>query len=145
MIGTPGWSGEAKGNPMRALLSAFVLFLCLSSAGSATEVTVPGRGSAAVPGTGLTIGLTAVQDQRCPSDADCYWEGLIRVELSVADGGGVPETLVLCNMCDDASREGHAAGRLVTLVRLEPGRDVLDPLGRAVVLTDYRVVLEVGA
>jgi hypothetical protein len=131
-----------EGNPMRYGLSVLALILSVQTA-AATEVTVPGGGSVAVPGTGLTVGLTAVTDQRCPSAADCYWEGLIRVELAVTDGDGAAEAVVLCNRCEGAVREARVAGHQVTLVRLEPGREVLDPLGREVVLGDYRVVLEV--
>lgn len=131
---------------MRQLLCVFAMIASVSAACAAsTEVIVPGGGSAVVPGTDLKISLTAVNDNRCPSYADCYWEGLIRVELGVARADGAIETVVLCNLCDEATRGAQVAGYGITLIRLEPGREVLDPLSRNVVLEDYRVVLEVLA
>jgi hypothetical protein len=132
-----------EGRFMRVLLGAIVLIMLLRPAfAEGTELRVDGGAVVALPGTEATISLTDVQDVRCPSDVDCYWEGMIRVELTVTDGtsSGV---IVLCNMCDGAVREAVAAGRRVTLVGLEPGRDVLDPLSRLIVLEDYTVVLAV--
>jgi hypothetical protein len=129
---------------MRCLCAALALMLSLTMAmAEEVELRVKGGDVVVLPGTAARIALTDVVDQRCPSDVDCYWEGLIRVELTVTEGAA-SEVIVLCNMCDEATREGHVAGRIVTLMRLEPGRDVLDPLSRLVVLEDYTVVLAVA-
>jgi hypothetical protein len=129
---------------MRFWLAAVVMALSQAPAlAGAGELRVGGGQVVALPGSDAMIALTDVVDQRCPSDANCYWEGLIRVELTVTTGD-LSEVVVLCNMCDEATREGQVAGHSVTLMRLEPGRDVLDPLSRLVVLEDYTVVLAVA-
>jgi hypothetical protein len=106
------------------------------------EFRVKGGETVTLVGTAATVALTDVVDQRCASTADCYWEGMIRVELTVTERAA-SEVIVLCNLCDGATREAVVAGRRVTLVGLEPGRDVLDPFSRLVVLWDYTVVLAV--
>jgi hypothetical protein len=126
---------------MRIVLAGVALILSLVSAmAAAGELRVKAGEVSNLPGTEATIALTAVVDQRCPSDVDCYWEGLIRVEVTVTDGA-TSQVIVLCNMCDEATREAVVAGLRVTLMRLEPGRDVLDRLSRLTVLADYAVVL----
>ncbi len=105
----------------------------------ADDLRIGGGQTVALPGTQAMVTLTDVQDQRCPADVDCYWEGMMRVELTTADGA----LIVLCNLCEGAGREAMVAGRVVSLVGLEPGRDVLDPLGRLIGLNDYTVVLAV--
>ncbi len=108
-----------------------------------TEISVTSHAATLLSGTDVQLRLSDVQDVRCPSTVDCYWEGLIRVELQVKAPGAPAQTVVLCNACDGATRTGTAAGQTFTLLRLEPGREVLDPLSRLVMLADYTVVLAV--
>jgi hypothetical protein len=128
---------------MRKMMMVLVLLLPGSVMAGGTELRVDAAHAVAVPGTDATVMLHAVQDVRCPSTVDCVWEGLIRVELAITDGRA-REVIVLCNACDEAGRAAVVAGRRVTMMRLEPGRDVLDVLGRAAVLDDYTVVLAVA-
>lgn len=129
---------------MRFWLAAAVVALSQGPAlADVVELRVGGGQTAALPGSDAVLSLTDVIDQRCPAAVDCYWEGLIRVELTVT-AAAASEVVVLCNACDEATREAQVAGRAVTLLRLEPGRDLLDPLSRPVVLGDYTVVLAVA-
>jgi hypothetical protein len=128
---------------MRMLMMVLVLLLPGAAMAGAEELRVDAVRAVALPGTDATVMLSDVQDQRCPSDVDCYWEGMIRVEVTVTDGAA-SQVIVLCNLCDGATREAVVAGRRVTLMRLEPGRDVLDPLSRLIVLEDYTIVLAVA-
>lgn len=58
------------------MLRFAVLTLCLSmSPAFAAEITVPDGKEVSLPGSDVTIRLTGVDDARCPSDVDCYWEG----------------------------------------------------------------------
>jgi hypothetical protein len=128
---------------MRILIAICAVILPLSPVfADALEFRVKGGETVGLAGADATVTLTDVVDQRCPSYADCYWEGMIRVELTVTQGAA-SEVIVLCNLCDGATREVEVAGQVVTLARLEPGQDVLDPLSRLVVLEDYTVVLAV--
>ncbi len=97
-----------------------------------------------LPGSNATIRLTGVQDVRCPSDVDCYWEGLIKITLTLTDAEGTLHDITLCNMCDEATREALALGLRITFTRLEPGRNVLDDLNRPVQLSDYTVFVTVA-
>ena len=128
---------------MRMVMTVLALLLPGFAMAGTVELRVDARQAVTLPGTDATVMLTAVQDVRCPSDADCYWEGLIRVELTVTEGAA-SEVIVLCNLCDEATREAVVAGRQVTMMRLEPGRELLDKLSRLVVLEDYTVVLAVA-
>ena len=107
------------------------------------EIRVAGGQAVYLPQSETMVLFAAVQDQRCPSAADCIWEGLIRVELELAVPGDDPEPLVLCNMCQDATRHANYGTYTLTLLRLEPGREVLDPLNRLITLQDYTVILGV--
>jgi hypothetical protein len=129
---------------MRILIAICAAILSLSPVfADALEFRVKGGETVGLAGADATVALTGVVDQRCPADVDCYWEGMIRVELTVTHGAA-SEVIVLCNLCDGATREAKVAGQTVTLARLEPGRDVLDPLSRLIVLADYTVVLRIG-
>jgi hypothetical protein len=93
-----------------------------------------------VPGTDITLTLTEVEDQRCPAGVDCFWEGMIRVHLTVSTPTA-KQVILLCNQCEDATDLATAAGRTFGLVGLEPSTEALAKLGRAPELGDYRVIV----
>lgn len=127
---------------MRPVLATlFILFGATAGLADTTEISVHGGNAVYLPDSELMVYFAAVEDQRCPSAADCVWEGLIRVELELAIPGDTPETIVLCNACDGATRSAIFGNYTLTMVRLEPGRDVLDPMGRTPLLADYTLVL----
>jgi hypothetical protein len=125
---------------MRLILALLALLPTMTHA---TELEVAANTPTPVPGTDIILTLTDVTDQRCPSTADCFWEGMIRVEIAVTKGTDAPQTLVLCNRCDDAVRDAVVYDTKVELRRLAPGRDVLDPMGRNPMLSDYTVTVDV--
>lgn len=122
-----------------------VLILATAAMANSREIAVPGGGAVFLPGSKTMVRLAAVQDVRCPSTLDCIWEGTIRVELELAVPGDLPGVIVLCNVCEDGGRTAQHGRYRLTLLRLEPGREVLDPMGRGPVLQDYTVVLAVEA
>lgn len=126
-----------------ALAGSVALFWVTAALAQPLEMPVLGGQAVYLPHSETMMQVAAVQDVRCPSTVNCVWEGLIRVELALAVPGDTPETLVLCNSCEDGMRTGEYGHHNITLLRLEPGRDVLDPLNRPVVLEDYTVVLGV--
>ena len=101
------------------------------------ELLLPGGSPVIVPATGAQITLVQVTDQRCPAGVECYWEGMSRVELSVAVPDQPAETVVLCNMCDDAQSTVVVAGMTLGRIRLEPSQEELAVLGHAPALFDY--------
>jgi hypothetical protein len=109
-----------------------------------TELRLPAGERVMLAGTNVGMTLTEVQDQRCPLEADCYWEGMIRAVLSVRAGDADLPAVVLCNLCDDGTREAVIAGLRVTLVRVEPDREGQAKMGRAPELRDYVAVVTVG-
>jgi hypothetical protein len=125
---------------MRLILALLAL---LPTIAHATEIEVAANTPTPVPATDIILTLTDVTDQRCPSTADCFWEGMIRVEIAVAKGTDAPQTIMLCNRCDDAVRDTVVYGTKVALRRLAPGREVLDPLNRNPMLSDYTVTVDV--
>ena len=66
-----------------------------------TTIEVPAGGVTGLAGPGVTVGVTGITDQRCPSAVDCVWEGMTRVVPKLEDGQA---TVVLCNLCDDGDR-----------------------------------------
>ena len=94
---------------------------------------------------GLRLWLTDVTDQRCPSAKDCYWEGMIRAVIFVTSQTQGAQSIVLCNLCEDGTREAVVAGFRLRLERLEPEVVVIEALGRLAVLTDYTVMVTVSA
>jgi len=129
---------------MRFVLTIMAVLLCAPAAGAATtEISVPGGSAVYLPDSETMVLFSGVKDVRCPSTVDCVWEGMIRVELALAVPGDTPEIVVLCNACDAAARTADYGRYTLTLVRLEPGRVVLDPLNRLEELRDYTVVLGV--
>ena len=125
------------------IASIAALFTATAALAARSDILVPGGGAVYLPDSEIMVRLSAVQDVRCPSTVNCVWEGTIRVELELAVPGDAPEIIVLCNSCDDASRSAQYGRHTLTLVRLEPGRKVLDPLNRLAELRDYTVVLGV--
>jgi hypothetical protein len=104
------------------------------------QMTLKGGEAQLVLGTDITLLVTQVDDARCPPDVDCYWEGMIRVELTVSTPTS-QEEIVLCNQCDDGGYTAEAAGRRFGLVALAPSTEELAKLGRAPVLGDYLVTV----
>lgn len=106
-----------------------------------TTIEVPAGGVTGLAGPGVTVAVTGITDQRCPSAVDCVWEGMTRVVLKLNDGQA---TVVLCNLCDDGDRASAAAGYLFTFDRLTPDVALIEALGPAPVLADYTVLLSVS-
>jgi hypothetical protein len=127
---------------MRLILALLAL---LPTIAHATEIAVSAETPRRVPGTDITLTLTDVTDQRCPANVACMWEGMIRVELSVTSGTDAPKTIVLCNMCDGATRDAGVPGHTVSLVRLDPPVEFFVPLNRNPMLRDYTVTVDVTA
>ncbi|HLQ18529.1 MAG TPA: hypothetical protein VK146_06070 [Tabrizicola sp.] len=104
------------------------------------EITLKGAVAQAVPDTDVTLMVTKIEDSRCPAGVDCYWEGMIRVGLTVTTPTSV-EQITLCNLCDDAESLATAGGLTIGLVGLAPSTDELAKLGREPVLADYEVTV----
>ena len=131
---------------MRLALALLALIGLTSAAQPLTpklypEMTLKAGEAQAIPDTGVTLLLTAITDQRCPPDVDCFWEGMIRAEISVLAGMEEPAQIVLCNLCEDGEGMATVAGLSVGLVSLAPSTDVLAKLGRAPVLADYELTV----
>lgn len=129
---------------MRALLIPALIALASSAAALTprlfSEFTVQGGAAATVPDTAVTVHLTQVEDQRCPAGADCYWAGMIRVELTVTTPTS-REEITLCNQCDGARDLATAAGMTFGLIGLAPTTEELAALGRPAQLSDYTLTL----
>jgi hypothetical protein len=127
------------------MLRTLAVLLCLSTPVMAEQVIdLPGGVPTPIPGTELTVVLSAITDGRCPADATCVWEGMIKAEITVLTGTRAPTTLILCNACDEAGIPQTVAGLTFTRGTLNPGRDVLDPLSRLIVLEDYTLQVTVS-
>lgn len=131
---------------MHALLAAALLTLIASvaMADAQPEVTLQGGVAATVPDTGATLLLTDITDQRCPSNVECFWEGMIRAEVTVTSSAGAATDIVLCNLCDDGTRTATVAGLDLTLVALSPKKDDIGALGRDPLLADYALTVGYG-
>lgn len=105
------------------------------------EITLRGGEGQVVPETGVTLLLTRIDDQRCPPDVDCFWEGMIRAEISVTAETQELTQIVLCNQCDDGEGLVTVAGLTIGLVGLAPSTEELVKLGRAPLLTDYELTV----
>ena len=127
---------------MRLILALLAL---LPGIAHAAEIAVRAEGPTLVPGTNISLTLMDVTDQRCPANVACIWEGLIRVELSVTNGTDAPKTIVLCNLCDGATRDAGMPGHTVSLLRLDPPVEFFLPLNRNPMLHDYTVTLAITA
>lgn len=134
---------------MHALLAAALLTLIASVAMADTEdalpeVTLRGGLATTLADTGATLLLSDITDQRCPSNVECFWEGLIRAEITVTPPTGAAMDIVLCNLCEDGSRSATVAGLDLTLVALSPTKDDVGALGRDPVLADYTLTVAYG-
>jgi hypothetical protein len=130
---------------MRLALATLALIGLASAAQPLTptlsnEITLKGGEAQAVSDTGVTLLLTGITDQRCPPDVDCFWEGLIRAEITVTDGAAT-QPIALCNQCENATRSASVAGLTLTLVSLAPSTEQLADLGRDPTLADYALTV----
>lgn len=80
-----------------ALLAAAVGAACTGSTEprplpTGSEVILELGKSAQLDGTGITVTFTSVEDSRCPTGAQCIWEGNGHVALEVRSAGGAPTT-----------------------------------------------------
>ena len=102
---------------IRVSVLVFVL-ACRSAASSGTVVVSYDK---AVKIAGLTIAFTeVVQDSRCPRAVDCVWAGAAEIRVVVAKGS-TSESLLLSTRSPE--NKGHAFGRTIELVELEPYPD----------------------
>lgn len=108
------------------------------------EITLKAGEAQVILDTGVTLHLTRITDQRCPPDVDCFWEGMIRAEITVSTPTSEAQ-IVLCNQCDGASDLATAAGLTFGLVSLVPSTEDLAKLGRAPLLTDYELTVNYGS
>jgi hypothetical protein len=133
---------------MRPLFTAALLALATPALPWSVEplptVDLTGGAEQPLTGTEMMVLVTRVDDQRCPAGVDCYWEGMIRVELTVLGPDESQQDITLCNLCDDATRSATVDGIEFTLIGLFPSQDDLAKLGRAPVLSDYRLTLSYG-
>lgn len=134
-------------------MRALVLLACLALgpvvASASAEEALPrlelkGGEGTPIPDTGLVLLVTGLTDQRCPAEVDCFWEGMIRVELTVLGPKADLQDIVLCNQCADGSNLVTVGELTIGLVGLAPSTVDLARLGRAPVLTDYVVTLSYG-
>ena len=93
-----------------ALTLACILSAQMACAEQTGQIALPGGASVAIPDTALTLVLTNVTDQRCPAGVDCFWEGMMRVEITVTTGIRAATTFTLCNLCDGATRSTSISG-----------------------------------
>jgi len=131
---------------MRLLLAALAMIGLATTARPETppnlpELTLKGGEAQVVPGSGITLALTRVEDARCPGDVDCVWEGMIRAEITVLTPTPDMTTFILCNACDKAGGLATVAGMTFGLVRLSPSMVDLAKLGRPPLVTDYELTV----
>ena len=134
---------------MRLALALLALIGLTSAAQPLTpklypEMTLKAGEAQAIPDTGVTLLLTAITDQRCPPDVDCFWEGMIRAEITVSTPTSNAQ-IVLCNQCEDGESLVTVAGLTIGLVGLAPSIEELAKLGRAPLLTDYALTVNYGS
>lgn len=103
---------------------------------------LPGEVPVMDPASGWTFELEKVTDQRCPADVQCYWEGLILLEISVTGPDAKPQQIVLCNLCDEAKRTASLDGVTLRLSALTPSTEKLAMRKRGPILSDY--IAEIG-
>jgi hypothetical protein len=139
-------ANPGKDMPMRLALATLALIGLATAAQPLTpqlhpEITLKGGEAQEIPDTGVTLLLTRIDDARCPPEVECYWEGMIRAEISVMTTTPEPVQIVLCNLCDDGEGLVTVAGLTLGLVGLAPPTEELAILGRAPVLTDYALTV----
>ncbi|WP_333815436.1 hypothetical protein [Tabrizicola sp.] len=132
---------------MRLLISALALLACTATAAlphseePLPQIVLTGGEGQMVPDSGVVLLLTKIDDQRCPAEVDCYWEGMIRAEITVTPPKGEPVQIVLCNLCDDGERSATVAGLTLTLMSLAPSMEELAKYARPPLLTDYELTV----
>jgi hypothetical protein len=131
---------------MRLALATLALIGLASAAQPLTpklypEVTLRAGEEQAIPDTGVTLLLTGITDQRCPPDVDCYWEGMIRAEITVLGPRDDQQQIVLCNLCEDGTGLATAAGLTIGLVSLAPSTEELAKYARPPILSDYELTV----
>lgn len=134
---------------MRLALATLALIGLASAAHPLTtklypEITLKGGEGQVIPDTGVTLLLTGITDQRCPPGVDCFWEGMIRAEITVMTAKQDLTQIVLCNQCEDGEGLATVAGLTIGLVGLAPSTEELAKLGRAPLLTDYVLTVNYG-
>ena len=134
---------------MRLALAMLALIGLTSAAQPLTprlypEMTLKAGEAQVIPDTGVTLLLTGITDQRCPPDVDCFWEGMIRAEITVSTPTSNAQ-IVLCNQCEDGESLVTVAGLTIGLVGLAPSTEELAKLGRAPLLTDYALTVNYGS
>lgn len=135
---------------MRLTLAALALIGLASAAWPLTpqlfpELVLRGGEGQVIPDTGVKLLLTRIDDQRCPPDVDCYWEGMIRAEITVMRDTAEAEHIVLCNQCSDGSGLATAAGLTIGLVGLSPSTAELAMLDHPPMLADYELTVNYAA
>lgn len=133
---------------MRILVSALTLLLTalpaplLAEAAPERILQLPGDVPVLDLTSGWTFELEKVTDQRCPADVDCYWEGLILLEIRVTAPGSAPQQVLLCNLCEEADRTAALGGVVLRLSALTPSTEKLALRKRGPILADY--IAEIG-
>ncbi|WP_067480629.1 hypothetical protein [Actinomadura hibisca] len=95
--------------------------------------TLAPGGSARLADGALTVTFKDVAgDSRCPTGAQCIWEGDATVAVSVAEGGGAPAAHELHTTLQPG--EVAVGGYTLRLVALNPYPEQGDPIGAG----DYR-------
>lgn len=132
---------------MRLLAPTLALLACIAtpalpySEEPLPQIVLKGGEGQVVSDSGVTLLLTKIDDQRCPAGVDCYWEGMIRAEITVMPPKGELTQIVLCNLCDDGERSATVAGLTLTLMSLAPSMEELAKLDREPFLTDYALTV----
>ena len=131
---------------MRLALAILALIGLASAAQPLTpklhpEITLKGGEGQVVPDTGVILLLTGITDQRCPPEVDCFWEGMIRAEITVMAETQELTQIILCNQCDDGQGLVTVAGLTIGLVGLAPSTAELAKHGRPPLLTDYELTV----
>ena len=135
---------------MRLPLAALALIGLATTAWPLTpqlfpEIILRGGEGQVIPDTGVTLLLTRIDDQRCPADVECYWEGMIRAEITVMTPKAELQQIVLCNQCEDGERLATVAGLIIGLVGLAPSTAELAKVARPPLLTDYELTVNYAA
>lgn len=132
---------------MRLLVPALALLACTATAAlpyseePLPRIVLKGGEGQVVPDSGVVLLLTKVDDQRCPAGVDCYWEGMIRAEITVMPPKGELTQIVLCNLCEDGERSATVAGLTLTLIGLSPSMEELAKYARPPLVTDYELTV----
>lgn len=97
--------------------------------------------TAEVETDGMKITLLGItEDSRCPTNADCFWEGRVVAEFKVEKGGEAVIKTLTDNPANDPtlSTTFNAFGHLVKLDEVAPYPD-----GNPIEQSDYEVKIEI--